>query len=147
MNKAAGWPPISNIDIKTLLRRAGAAGAHEGGLFGADDREILGFGVFFEPIHIFFGDRHVGKDRFDRAFGQTGVAVDAGVGVDQEAVGRFVKGLDGTDGGAVGILAVDARGGDDIGHDIVRSSNFSWPGQREKPTKVGMRSAKAKVKP
>ena len=88
----------------------------------ADDRVILGLGIFFEPIHVFFGDRHVGIDGLNRAFREAGVAVDAGVGVDQEAVRRFVKCLDRADGGAIGVFTLDARRSNNIGHDLVLSS-------------------------
>ncbi len=108
-----------------LLRRAGAAGAHEGRDLGADDRVIFGLGVLFEPIHIFFGYRHVGKDGFDGAFGQTCVTVDAVVRIDQKPVRRLVKSLDGTDGGAIGVLTIDARRCSDIGHLLLKFSSFS----------------------
>ncbi len=133
-----------------LFWRSRAAGAHEGGHFCADDREIFGFRVFFEPIHVFFGDRHIGIDGLDRAFREAGVAVDAGVGVDQEAVGGFVKGLDRADGGAIGVLTFDARRGDNIGHD--KSSEFRVSGSKfrwlncVKPTKVWSLKRKSQIK-
>ena len=67
----------------SLFRLALAAFGVKRGLFYADDRIVFGVFVYFEPFHIFLGDGHVRIDGFDRAFGQTGVAIDAGIGVDK----------------------------------------------------------------
>ena len=70
-----GHPKIASDGLNEILKRdyllrwSGAAGAHEGGDLGADDRVIFCLSVFFEPIHVFLGDRHIGKDGFDGAFG------------------------------------------------------------------------------
>ena len=107
------------------LGRAGAAFAHESGLFDADDRELFGFGIFLKPVEIFLGYRHVGEYGFDGTFRQTGIAVDTGVGIDEQAVGRFVKGLDGADGGAVCVFTIYARRNDNIGHELKTSPSKS----------------------
>ena len=71
-----------NYKACKLLGLTFAAGAEERGLFGRYNRIFLGGRVDFNPIEIFFRDRHIGKNRFDRAFRQTRVAIDAGVGID-----------------------------------------------------------------
>src|SRR6266446_4036162 len=54
-----------------------------------------------------------GLGRTDRL---AGAAVDALVGMDDEEIGAFVEAVHGTDGHAVGVLAKDARLGNDEGH-------------------------------
>ena len=79
--------------------------------------------------------------------GQAGVTVDAVVGVDEQPIRSFVKGLDRADGCTVGVFTVYAGRDDDIGHGLALSSNFSWPLRRKEPTKVGTPNIKAKLKP
>ena len=102
--------------IMVLFRLPFASRIIKRGLFCADYRVIFGGRVDLEPTHIFGWDGHIGEDRFDRAFGQAGVAVDARIRVDQELVRQFVKCLDRADGGAVCIFTVDTRFSNDIGH-------------------------------
>ena len=83
---------------------------------GADDRIVLSLGIFLEPLHVFRWDRHIRVDSFDRTFGQTGVAVDAGIRVDEQSIRGFVKRLYGANRGTVRVFALHARGCDDIGH-------------------------------
>jgi hypothetical protein len=117
--------------------------AVESRLFGADDRVVAGLGVYLQPGEIFLGDGHVGEDRLDGALRQAGVAIDAGVGVDEELVGQLVERLDGADRGAVGVFTIDARFGNDVGHILkVRSSGSS----RNSELRNSKRS-KIKVKP
>ena len=68
-------------------------------------------------LHLF---RKVGVrvDRLDRTFVDASIAVNAGVGVYVEAVGRLMKGIYGADAHAGGEFAVDARFGDNVGHDF-----------------------------
>ena len=62
--------------------------------------------------------RHVvlGEDRLDRAFGDAQRAVDALVGIDDEEVGPLAEAIDRADIDAVGVFALDAGFGYDIGH-------------------------------
>ena len=94
----------------------------EGGLFCADDRVILGFLVYFEPIHIFGRYRHIRKDGFDRAFGNAGVAVDAGVRINEQFVRQFVEGFDGANRGTIGVFTIDTWLGNYISHLILAKS-------------------------
>jgi len=99
-----------------LLGRAGTSSSHQGRLFGADDRVIFCLFVLLEPVQVLFRHRHIRENGLDRALRETRVAVDAGIGVNQQAVGCFVKRFDRTDCGAVGVFAFNTRGSDDIGH-------------------------------
>ena len=56
------------------------------------------------------------EDRLRRAHGLAGAAVDALVGVDDEEVRPLVEAVDRAHLDAVGVLALDARLGDDVGH-------------------------------
>ena len=110
---------LCHFAANLLLRRPRAARAHQCWDLRADDREILCLGILFHPLRILRRVGHVGIDGFDRALWEASVAVDAGIWVDQKSVRRFVKRLDGTDCGAVGVLTIDARLGDNIGHFIL----------------------------
>jgi hypothetical protein len=99
-----------------LLRLALTTRTIEGGLFGADYRVVLGFGIDLEPGHEFFGNGHIREDSLDRAFRKARIAVYACIGVDKELVRQFVKRLDGAHGGAISVLTFDTRFGNDIRH-------------------------------
>src|SRR3954470_23735203 len=74
-------------------------------------------GIF--PVHLkpLLGFRlGVGDDRLGRAFRLADAAVDAFVGVDHQHVRPFVEAVDGAHLDAVGIFALDAVFGDDVGH-------------------------------
>ncbi len=95
-----------------------ALGGFEGFVGGGKGGEFFGFGgVEGDPFLEVVGDFAFGVDGVDGAFADAGVAVNAGVGVDVEAVGGLVKGFDGADGDAEGVFAVHAGGGDDVGHE------------------------------
>jgi hypothetical protein len=111
------------FDIFKLFRLTFTCGPEQRRLFRADDRVILRFFVYIEPVHVLLRDRHVGEDCLDRALRQTGVAIDTGVGVDEKLIGQFVESLDGANGRAVGIFTFDARLGNNIGHSV-RSPTF-----------------------
>ncbi len=63
--------------------------------------------IDLRPMRIVFRYVCVSKDCFYRTLGHAGVAINAGVGVDVEAVRKFMKCFNGADSGAVGILAVN----------------------------------------
>src|SRR5690606_25882210 len=66
-------------------------------------------------------------DRIGGAFGDAHAAVDADFRIDDEEVGTFMKAVDRADGDAVGVLALDAGIGDDVGHDRAPCSGMrSW---------------------
>ena len=54
----------------------------------------------------------------DRALGDAQPAVDAFFGIDDQHVFAVAKGIDGTDFGAVRVLAQDAGFGDDVSHGV-----------------------------
>jgi hypothetical protein len=62
------------------------------------------------------GDIGFTKDRFHRTFRDTAFAIDALHGIDVEHVVVLVKTFRGTDNDAVGVLAVQTRFANDIGH-------------------------------
>jgi hypothetical protein len=80
----------------------------QGGNLGADYRILWSF-VYIDlrPVSIVFGHVVVGKDSFDRTLGHARIAIDAGVGVNVETIGEFVKCFDRTHGGTVGIFAIN----------------------------------------
>ena len=116
MKKAATGTALSYNCAEKLFRLALAVRAEQCRLFCTDDRIILRIFIYLQPVHILFRNRHIRKDGFDRTFGQTRVTIDASIGVDQEFVGQFVKGFDGANRCAVGVLTFYARLGDNIGH-------------------------------
>jgi hypothetical protein len=77
---------------------------------------LAGGGVEVEPFGELLGEGVVGEDGLDRALGHASVAVDAGLGVDVEAVGQLVERLDGADRRAVRVLAVHAILCHHVGH-------------------------------
>src|SRR6266508_2700031 len=64
----------------------------------------------------------LGEDRFDRAFGLAGAAVDALLGVDDEEALELVDAVDRADVYAGAVFDVDAGLGDDVGHPRVPPS-------------------------
>jgi hypothetical protein len=72
--------------------------------------------IDLRPMSIVFGHIVVSEDCFHRTFGHARIAIDAGVGVDVEAVRQFVKCFDRAHGGTVGIFAVNAQLNNYIGH-------------------------------
>src|SRR6185437_4299385 len=68
--------------------------------------------VFFLPCrHV-----HFRKDRVHRTLGHAQGAVDARVGIDHQEIRAFMEAVDRAHLDAVGVLAVDAVVGDDMGH-------------------------------
>jgi hypothetical protein len=59
-------------------------------------------------VGVIFGDVVVGEDCLHRTLRYAGVAIDAGIGVNIEAVGQFMKCFNRAHRGAVGIFAVNA---------------------------------------
>jgi hypothetical protein len=80
----------------------------QGGNLRADYR-IFGSFVYIDlrPVSIVFGHVVVGKDSLDRTLGHARIAIDAGVGVNVETIGEFVKCFDRTHGGTVRIFAIN----------------------------------------
>lgn len=85
-------------------------------MFYTDDWIILGFRIFFKPIEIFLRDRHIGENRFNRAFREARITVNARVRIYEQTVGGFVESLDRANGCAVCIFTFNARRSDDISH-------------------------------
>lgn len=74
-----------------------------------DDRIVRSFvDVNLCPVSIVFRYVRIGEDCFHRTLRDTGVAINAGVGVDVESVRQLVKCFNRAHSGAVGIFAVNA---------------------------------------
>jgi hypothetical protein len=71
------------------------------------------------PLRRYIG---LGEDGLYRAFGYTGITVDAGFGIDVQHVVIEMKGLNGTDKGTVSVATVNARFCNDVSH----SDPTSW---------------------
>lgn len=98
-----------------------AAFGIERGLLGADNRVVFGFLVLFDPDFVLGWIRHVREDRFNRTFRQTGIAIDADIGIDQKQIRPFVEGLNRANRGAIGVFAFNTRFGNDVCH-LVKNS-------------------------
>ena len=86
-----------------------AAWSMQRGNLGANHRIIWSLvDVDLGPVCVVFRDVVVGEDCFHRTLRHTGVAIDTGVGINVEAVRQFVKCLNRTHRGTVGIFAVNA---------------------------------------
>lgn len=123
--RASHWRPFRDLwidrfdhvnDPRCLFGLALAAGRKKRRLLRTDDRVIFGLFIDLKPVQIFFRYRHIRKDRFYGAFGNTCVAVDAAIGVDQQPVRQFVKSFDRANGRAIRVFAIDTGFGNDIGH-------------------------------
>ena len=60
------------------------------------------------PVRVVFRNVVIGKDSFHRSLRHAGITIDAGLGVNVEAVRQFVKCFDRADGRTVGIFAINA---------------------------------------
>jgi hypothetical protein len=107
---------LISFDENELFRLTFTSGVVQGGLLGADDRIILGFFIDLKPRHIFLGYRHIRKNGFYRALGKARIAIDTGIGVDQELIGQLMKRLNGAYGSTVRVFTFDTRFGNDVGH-------------------------------
>ena len=91
-----------------LLFRPGTGWAVQGRDFLANDRVVRSLvNVDLSPVRPLLRHVSVGKDCFDGTLRHAGVAINAGVGVDVETVGQFVKRLDGTDRRAIRVLTIN----------------------------------------
>jgi len=95
--------------VNVLFRWAGAGWSVQRWNLLTDDRIIWGFvDIDLRPMRVVLGHVGVRENRFDRTLGHARIAIDACVRVDVEAVRQFMECLDGADGGAVGVLAINA---------------------------------------
>ena len=73
------------------------------------DRILWSFvNIDLSPMSVVFGHICIGKNCFDRTFGDTRIAIDASVGVYVKTIGQLMKCFNRTNGCAVGVLAIDA---------------------------------------
>ena len=86
-------------------------------LFGQIGPDRCVFGVHLKPL--FKSGLGVGLDGVGGTFRLAHPAVDAFVGVDDQHVFTFIKTIDRADFDAVGVFALDAIVGDDIGHEAI----------------------------
>jgi hypothetical protein len=115
-NQKAGKPASKRNPKGTLFGVSFARGAVQCGLLGADYRKVFSVLINLKPGQILFRDRHIRKDRFDRALRKASITIDACVRIDQEFVRQFVKSLDRAHGGTIGVFTVDTRFGNDVCH-------------------------------
>ena len=81
----------------------------QGGNLCANHRIVRSFvNIDLGPVCVVFRDVVIGKDSFHRTLRHAGIAIDAGVGVNVEAVRQLVKCFDRADGRTVGIFAINA---------------------------------------
>jgi hypothetical protein len=81
----------------------------QGRYFLADDRILRSFvDIYLGPVSVVFRNISVCEDCFDRTLRHASIAIDASVGIDVEAIGKFVKSFDRANGRAVGIFAINA---------------------------------------
>src|ERR1700682_626272 len=98
---------VSNLKSVILFRPGAARSVQRGDLL-TKHGIIRGFiDIDLRPVRIVLRHIVVGEYCFDGTLGNACVTVDAGIGVDIEAVGQFVKRLDRTNRGTVRVLAVD----------------------------------------
>src|SRR5882672_10427569 len=100
------------LDLRPVVGVGGRGFALDDGL-----PRLGELGVERDPLALL--GRHVvlGKNRLHRALRNAQRAVDALGGIDHQHVGAFAKAIDRADVDAVGVLALDATLGDDVGHD------------------------------
>ena len=63
--------------------------------------------IDLRPMLILLGHVGVREDRFDRTLRHAGIAIDAGLCVDVEAVRQFMECLDRANCSAIGVLAIN----------------------------------------
>ena len=106
------WPASKrfwNHFVGELLFWSSTAWAMQGGNLGADYRIFGSFvDIDLRPMSIVLGHVVIGEDCFHRTLRHARITIDAGVGVNVEAVRQFVKCFDRAHRGTVGIFAVNA---------------------------------------
>src|SRR5262249_7787680 len=109
------------LDLRPFVRVGGSGLALDDRLPGL--REL---GVERNPAALL--RRHVvlGEDRLDRALGDAQRAIDAFPGIDHQHVRALAEAFDRAEVDAIGVLALDAALGDDVGHE----DNLITPGMR-----------------
>jgi hypothetical protein len=74
-----------------------------------DDRILGSFvDVDLRPMSVILRNIRVSENRFYRTLRHARIAIDASIGIDVKTIGQLVKRFNGTNGGAVGVLAIDA---------------------------------------
>src|SRR5260370_14618398 len=102
---------------RSLFWRAGTVWSVQRGNFLADHGVVWRFiDIDLRPVLILLRHIVVGKDRLNRTFRNTRVAIDAGVSVNIKTIRQFVKRFDRANRGAVGVLAVNAHFHNNVGH-------------------------------
>ena len=92
-----------------LLFGSRTAWAVQGGNLRANHRIVRSLvDIDLGPVGIVFGYVVIGKDSFHRTLRYAGIAIDAGVGINVEAVRQFVRCFDRAHSSTVGIFAVNA---------------------------------------
>src|SRR6185369_5759726 len=103
----------NNAGIKLLtlrsLFRPGTGRSMKRRDFLTYDRILRSFvDIDLGPMSVVLGNICVGKNRFDRTFGNTRIAIYASVCIYVKTIGQLMKSFNRTNGCAVGVLAIDA---------------------------------------
>jgi hypothetical protein len=115
-NRKGGQARLETKHEDHLLRLALTRGTVQCRLLRADYRVIFGVLIYLKPAEVFLGNRHIRKDRLDGAFRKARVTINARIGIYKKLVRQFVKSFNRTNGGAIGVFAVDTRFGNDVCH-------------------------------
>src|SRR5262245_34215438 len=103
--------PLLVLDLRPLVRVGGRGLALDDGL------PLLGeLAVEGDPVALLLRHVVLGENRLDRALGNAKRAVDAFLRIDHQHVGALAEAIDRANIDAVGVLALDAALGDDVGH-------------------------------
>ena len=83
----------------------------------ADDGIVRGFvDIDLRPVRVILRHIIVGKDCFYRTLWNARVAINAGVGIDVQTVGQFMKSFHWTHRRAIGVLAINTRFNNNVRH-------------------------------
>ena len=100
---------IGDIEVLSRLFFWSSTGwSMKGGNLLANDWILRSFvNIYLSPMLILLGHVGVREDRFDRTLRHAGIAIDAGLSVDVEAVRQFMECLDRANCCAIGVLAIN----------------------------------------
>ena len=111
-----GWRAIFPAHIDRKTRGINPASAQRFLLLGNHGQNFGFVGIELDEGFPFGGNPHCREDRLDRAFGDTGSAVDALDGIDHQHGLVLMEAIDRTHRHANGILAIDAGLGNNVRH-------------------------------
>jgi hypothetical protein len=111
-------------------QRTSSVSVGHGGLALGDafpTRQQGQLGVELGHVLLVRGQVFFGVDRVDRALGNAHGAIDALVGVDGQKVGAFTEAVDRANVHTVGVFALDAGFGNNVGHGVLEKKWLRRP--------------------